>query len=274
MAPAYYAYKSNEWPFFSSTTTTTSISMAANNESWMWVNTGTAASTTYSVTNTVPWLWSRSAFEEDKAVQALHEVRAEIRADAGNSANDEIADALVAAHAVVERVLSNHTDDVHLLPDDVSDVLVDLWMRTREEEIEHRRRIEAERAQRAEAKQRAEALLESLLDDEQLTEWREHRRVTERAPSGRVWRLFAEWAGGAALMDEQAQARRATLCIHPRERVPEADVVVGLIAALRGGDEEHLIEIAVLHSGQFQDDELAIRRARREERMQAAAIAA
>lgn len=152
----------------------------------------------------------------------------------------------------------------------------DGWQRGCEEHIERLRQAELRRMEReqrereqAEANRKAELLLLSVLTHEQKKEWMSHRRVTEVAPSGRVWRLFPEWSGGATIME--GEARRATLCIHPRERVPEADNMAALIMALRSGDEDHLIQIAILHGGHFTEEEKQIRAGRQVERVQVAA---
>lgn len=133
-------------------------------------------------------------------------------------------------------------------------------------------RVEADRAaarvlvEHAEAQRKAEVLLVSILTAEQKREWLQYRRVTHVSPSGRTWRLFPQWAGGVTLMDDTGEVRRATLCVHTAARIPEADNMVGLLLSLRSGDEEHLISIANLSAGELTEDELRIRRERREGR--------
>ena len=150
------------------------------------------------------------------------------------------------------------------LTDDERRQLEDGWQRGREERIEADRQAEAARLREEERKlaqeaanRKAELLLISLLTHEQKEEWMAHRRVTEVAPSGRVWRLFPNWSGAATLME--GEVRRATLCIHPRERVPEADVIAAIITLLRSNEERHLIEIAVLHNGKWTPEEEEMR---------------
>lgn len=131
-------------------------------------------------------------------------------------------------------------------------------------------RVEAERARNRnrlamlEAQRKAEVLLLSILSAEQKREWLEHKRVTHVSSSGRIWRLFPQWAGGVTLMN--GDVRRATLCLHTAERIPEADNIVGLLLSLRHGDEDHLISIANLSAGELTEDELQIRRERRKAR--------
>lgn len=148
-------------------------------------------------------------------------------------------------------------------------LIEDAFQRGSEERVEDERqkaqaRLAAEERVRlqAEANRRAELLLRSLLTHQQKQEWMSHRRVTEVAPSGRVWRLFPLWSGSATIMD--GETRRATLCVHPRERVPDVDNVAALLMALRSGDEDHLIQIAILHGGHWTAEEEVIRRAHRQ----------
>lgn len=127
-------------------------------------------------------------------------------------------------------------------------------------------RIEADRVRvrneemMAEAQRRAEVLLISILTAEQKREWLEHKRVTHVAESGRIWRLFPTWAGGVCLMNEAGTERRATMCIHTSQRIPEADNMVALLLTLRHGEEERLIAIGNVHGGDLNEDELQIRR--------------
>lgn len=141
----------------------------------------------------------------------------------------------------------------------------DGWQRGLEEHREDLHRAEiarmaAEERERVEgeANRRAELLLLSLLSHEQKEEWLAHRYVTEVAPSGRVWRLYPKWAGAACLMD--GNTRRATLCLHPLERVPDVDVMAAILVGLRNDQEEHYIKIAILHGGDWTQEEQAIRR--------------
>jgi hypothetical protein len=135
----------------------------------------------------------------------------------------------------------------------------DAFQRGHEEELERRHRREVHEAEALEARRRAELLLISILTHEQKEEWLEYKRVTEVAESGRVWRFFPVWSGSATLMGED-DMRRATLCIHPRERLPEEDGIVALLLMLRAGQENRLLQLAILHNGNWTNEELQIRR--------------
>jgi hypothetical protein len=119
-----------------------------------------------------------------------------------------------------------------------------------------RRRTAAEAAARqAAADQVAEQFLAGLLDDEQRAEWDSAHRVTHVGADGRVWRLFRD--GGVALMG--AERSRARLCVHPAQRLPNADRVAALLMALRYGDEHMVIAKANLVDGCFTAREQEIR---------------
>lgn len=162
--------------------------------------------------------------------------------------------------------------DVDLTPEQWREI-EDGWQRGSEERIEDERQAELARMEReererlqAEADRRAELLLLSLLTHDQKEEWLANRHVTEVAPSGRVWRLFPKWSGAACLMD--GAVRRATLCLHPLERVPDVDVMAAILVGLRSGEEEHYIKIAVLHHGTWTREEEELRRGFKTQRVE------
>lgn len=144
--------------------------------------------------------------------------------------------------------------------DDLRREVLDEHQRGWEETVERNRAAERRAAQTEAAQRKAELLLISLLTQEQKEEWLAHKRVTQVAASGRVWRLFPSWSGGAVIMD--GEVRRATLCVHPAERIPDADVMVALLTAIRCGDEALLIKTAILHGGTWSPEELDIRAGR------------
>lgn len=147
-----------------------------------------------------------------------------------------------------------------LLTDDELRNWEDVIQRLAEEKLERERAAARQKEEWAAAEAKAERLLISLLDAEGKREWLEYRRVSVTAPSGRQYRLFPLWAGGVALMGE-GDARVATLCVHPRERIPDCDVIVGNMMAIQHS-EEHVLKIAILHGGEWPAEVLDIRRGR------------
>lgn len=150
--------------------------------------------------------------------------------------------------------------------DDEWRTVEDAYQRAYEMRIEADRAAVRDAVEKVEAQRKAELLLVSILNAEQKREWLEYKRVTHVSASGRKWRLFPKWAGGVSLMDDTGEVRRATLCLHTAEWVPEADNMAGLLLSLRHGDEDHLISIANLSAGEWHEDELQIRRERRDGR--------
>jgi hypothetical protein len=135
----------------------------------------------------------------------------------------------------------------------------DMRQRRAEERLERERQAAMREEERQAAEVRAQALLHSILTAAQKREWLEHRRLTVTAPSGRVYRLLPGWSGNVCIMD--GDVRRATLCVHPRERVPDSDCIAAQMLTILH-DEERLLQLAILHAGQFSEDELEIRRRR------------
>lgn len=148
------------------------------------------------------------------------------------------------------------------LPEDVTadelDHLGETFAAGRAELLEHDRARQEREAAEATATERAELLLLSVLTAAQRDEWAEHRRVTETAASGRVWRFLPIRSGGVQLLDDHGRAR-AGLCVHPGEPVPIADQIAGLLLAVRCGDEDHLIRLANITGGRWNADEHRIR---------------
>jgi hypothetical protein len=129
-----------------------------------------------------------------------------------------------------------------------------------------RLRAEASVARRNEVIRRAEVLLQSLLSAEQKREWLEFRYVTERAPSGRLWRLTDRVAAGVLLLNEAGTARRATLCVHPSGNLPIADVIATQLLHLRT-NENSVITLANLHAGAWNEEERLLRQVASGQRM-------
>jgi hypothetical protein len=146
-----------------------------------------------------------------------------------------------------------------LLTEDELRAWEDLRQRRAEERLERERQAAMREEERQAAEVRAQALLHSILTAAQKREWLEHRRLTVTAPSGRVYRLLPGWSGNVCIMD--GDVRRATLCVHPRERVPDSDCIAAQMLTILH-DEERLLQLAILHAGQFSEDELEIRRRR------------
>jgi hypothetical protein len=115
-----------------------------------------------------------------------------------------------------------------------------------------------------------------LLSPRQKREWALFGRVTEIAPSGRPWRLYPSLSHGSVwpYRPEWLSVARVRLCVIPifdqaqREwwnQLDGSDVVTALIAALRGGDEDSLIQMAIIgemSKGRMTPEERAIRRER------------
>lgn len=129
-------------------------------------------------------------------------------------------------------------------------------------EREHQAQVERQRkeAEIIAADRKAEQLLVSLLSAEQKREWLEKRWVSETAASGRRYRLYPEWSGGVSIQRaDNQEVRRITLCIHPRERVPNCDAMVSNLLLIRA-DEDRLIRLAIRHdNGEWTAAETAIR---------------
>lgn len=153
-----------------------------------------------------------------------------------------------------------------LLTDDELRAWEDVRQRRAEERLERERQAAMRAEEREAAEGRAQALLHSILTAAQKREWLEHKRLTVTAPSGRVYRLLPGWSGNVCIMD--GDVRRATLCVHPRERVPDSDCIAAQVLTILH-DEERLLQLAILHGGEFSEDELEIRRRRRTEQVHA-----
>lgn len=243
----------------SNTTTTAYLNNYLDNtwKAWNQIGTNSTGSIRYNTTasnNTYylpSWTWWNEEYEETAEQKRKREER-----------EREQKLALARETAIMGGRLTDAQKA--LLTDDELRNWEDAVQRRAEEELERvraRERAAAEEKERWEAAEaKAERLLVSLLDAEGKREWLEHRRVSVTAPSGRQYRLFPTWAGGVALMGE-GDARVATLCVHPRERVPGCDVIVGNMLAIQHS-EEHVLKIAIIHDGALPADAMEIRRGR------------
>lgn len=246
--------------YYQTTTTSNSVNFYVNGTNvgtgyvdWVW------QPTTQVYVDWNEWNEKYEETREQKIARRVHEFTQWARFGARYPDRAQIGHGPIAS---VEELLAEI--DFDLTPEQRREI-EDAWQRGSEEHREDLHQAELARMQReerermqAEADRRAELLLLSLLTHDQKEEWLAHRHVTEVAPSGRVWRLFPKWSGAACLME--GNVRRATLCLHPLERVPDADVMAAILVGLRNGEEEHYIKIAILHGGNWTAEENEIRR--------------
>ena len=90
--------------------------------------------------------------------------------------------------------------------------------------------------------ERANALLLSVLSDEQCKEFKKHGRFHVTVNSGRTYRITHGWAGNVYGLDEEGKVNES-LCIHPKERIPNADNMLAQLLWLMN-DEDDFREIA------------------------------
>jgi hypothetical protein len=92
---------------------------------------------------------------------------------------------------------------------------------------EHERLYAADRARQAVVNSRAEQLLMSLLNDEQRRTRREHGWFEVRGSLGGRWRIRNQGqSGNVDLMPQDGDVRLMSFCIHPPDRLPDADAHV------------------------------------------------
>lgn len=89
------------------------------------------------------------------------------------------------------------------------------------------------------AEDRAEVLLRSLLSPEQRSAYDLHKHFDVRAQSGRIYRLHRGPVRNVHVLDHGGQGIRG-YCIHPRETVPVADVLVAQKLMLEADEQEFL----------------------------------
>lgn len=92
---------------------------------------------------------------------------------------------------------------------------------------ENDQRLAVQRAQRAKIDSRAEQLLMSLLNDGQRRTRREHGWFEVRGSLGGRWRIRnGGQSGNVDLMPQDGDVRLMSFCIHPPDRLPDADAHV------------------------------------------------
>lgn len=98
---------------------------------------------------------------------------------------------------------------------------------------------EQERKQK-EANKKADNLLKSLLTPEQIKELDEHSCFIVPSPSGdKFYRIKRGRAGNIEELNQKREAV-ATLCIHPRESVPNADTMLAQKLMIETNEDEFL----------------------------------
>lgn len=114
-------------------------------------------------------------------------------------------------------------------------------------EAEAVRRQDEAQAERRAALKRSEELLEFVLTDEQMADYRERGYFEVTSSKGRRWRIRARGqAGNVDLMPEQGNERDATYCIHPRYGdggVPDPDAHLAQ-ALMLATDEDEFLRVA------------------------------
>jgi hypothetical protein len=106
--------------------------------------------------------------------------------------------------------------------------------------LTHDRFIEREEPQKAEANRRAEALLVSLLDPHQRSDWESRRRFWVESTYGAV-----ELGRVSDLRFDTHDGRHFTLCVVPQgvSNLPDADVWTNLLLVLRA-EPERFFDVA------------------------------
>lgn len=114
---------------------------------------------------------------------------------------------------------------------------------------EQRRVQEAEYAARLvarkEADARAEALLRAHLNPDQQEQLVREDWFLINSKSGKKYRIFRGRSANIDVLDETGKVLRS-LCVHPREDVPDADTMLAQALMLRH-DEESLLRLANVH---------------------------
>lgn len=231
----------------------------ADQTQWYVGNTITIQATNSATTLTQPWdnFWQTSVTSSSYTLSA-------VTWDAWTAQHEETRAEREERQRQHARYLAQQGQHVPaglrgLLTQDELRAWEDLRQRRAEERLERERQAAMREEERQAAEARAQALLHSLLTAAQKREWLEHRRLTVAAPSGRVYRLLPGWSGNVCIME--GDVRRATLCVHPRVRVPDSDCIAAQLLTIMH-DEERLLQLAILHGGEFTADELEIRRRR------------
>lgn len=243
---ARYNYEPENWAF---ATNTTAVRYTPGVQ-WIW-NTNSTTGTGYELAAWAGWQQTYNQVRVTQQQSALTQALAHADSMGRQELDLDLAEFLERIDApdlgdeAVEQVMGRYDVAFAYAVNDRLDRLA-----------EHRRQAEADR--------RAERLLVSLLSAEQKREWLEHKHVTERAPSGRRWRFYPIWSGGSTILNGESNVRRATLCVHYQEKIPNTDLMAGMLLALRNGDEHLVLAKANLHSGNFTPEEHTIRRLTRE----------
>ena len=114
-------------------------------------------------------------------------------------------------------------------------------------DAEARQRAVQAQADREAARKRSEELLEFVLTDEQMADYRERGYFEVTSSKGRRWRIRARGqAGNVDLMLERGNERDATYCIHPRYSgggVPDPDAHLAQ-ALMLATDEDEFLRVA------------------------------
>lgn len=108
---------------------------------------------------------------------------------------------------------------------------------------------EAERrAVRAEADKRAEALLRAHLTPEQQAQLSTKDWFLIHSKSGKVYRINRGRNANIDVIDETGKTVRS-LCVHPRDAVPDADTMLAQKVMIEH-DEESVLKMAITHGAQ------------------------
>jgi hypothetical protein len=141
------------------------------------------------------------------------------------------------------------------------------------EAVEQRAALEAKVNEKERLDQLAKQILNYLLSPDQRAEFTAYGYVTEMAPSGRAWRLYPRFNSAVLLvipsnnLPPQHWSARVCLCVNMEtfyrdwpEHSSGLYNISAMLAAIRAGDEGRLLTYAVVESGAFSADDLAVRR--------------
>lgn len=115
-------------------------------------------------------------------------------------------------------------------------------------EVRYRAEETARRTLRAEADKRAETLLRSHLTPEQQAQLKSKDWFLIVSKSGKVYRINRGRNANIDVLDETGKTVRS-LCVHPREHVPDADTMLSQVMMLKH-DEDALLTMAIKHGSQ------------------------
>lgn len=90
------------------------------------------------------------------------------------------------------------------------------------------------------ADDKAEVLLRRILTPKQIEDYDLHKRFEVRSQSGKIYRLHKGKCRNILLLLPNGQESRQGYCIHPRESVPVADVLIAQKLLLEGDEESFL----------------------------------